>query len=225
MRFLLIGFSILFPFLELAAFDFEKAAQEIVDVSIFLNDRGLCPATSGNFSRRLDDRYIAVTVTGKHKGDLTTDDVITVDLNGNPSRSAKKPSAETLLHSAVYFAFPEAQAVVHTHSVNGTVLTRLVNPDKTLVTDGYEIHKALPGIKTHNSQVKIPIFENNQNIAALSTEIVAYLKEHPEVSGFLIRSHGFYTWGKDMNEVKIRVEAYEHLFESELKFRMATRGR
>ncbi|MBS0652588.1 MAG: methylthioribulose 1-phosphate dehydratase [Verrucomicrobia bacterium] len=225
MRFLLIGFSFLVPFLDLAAIDFDEAAQEIVDVGVFLSDRDLCPATSGNCSRRIDDRYIAVTVTGKHKGELTTDDVIVVDLNGNPARSAKRPSAETLLHSAVYIAFPEAHAVVHTHSLNGTVLTRLVNPDKTLVTDGYEIHKALPGIKTHNSQVKIPIFENNQNIAALSTEVVAYLKEHPEVSGFLIRGHGFYTWGKDMNEVKVRVEAYEYLFESELKFRMATRGR
>lgn len=226
MRFLLIGFSILFPFLDLAALDMDQAAKEIVDIGVFLDELGLCPATSGNFSRRLDDRSIAVTVSGKHKGKLTTDDVIIVDLNGNPSsRSVNRPSAETLLHSAVYIAFPDAQAVVHTHSLNGTVLTRIVHPDRTLVTEGYEIHKALPGIKTHESQVKIPIFDNNQNIAAMATEVAAYLKEHPEVSGFLIRGHGFYTWGKDMEEIKIRIEAYEYLFESEIKFRTAIRGR
>lgn len=224
MRYLLIGFSILLPVLELAALDLDLAAKEIADIGVFLNERGLCPATSGDFSRRLDDRLIAVTATGKQKGELTTEDVVVVDLNANPLRSSKKPSAETLLHSAIYAAFPDAQAVVHTHSLNGTVLTRIIYPDKTLVTEGYEIHKALPGIKTHESQVKIPIFENNQNIAAMATEVGAYLKEHPEVNGFLIRSHGFYTWGKDMEEVKIRVEAYEYLFESEIKFRIATQG-
>ncbi len=222
MRILLL--ALLFPILRLPAIDFERAAQEIVDAGVFLNHFGLCPATSGNISRRLDGEFVAVTASGKHKGELTTDDVLMVDLKGKAQGSNKKPSAETLLHTAIYSVFGDVGAVIHTHSLNGTVLTRLVNPDTMLITDGYEIHKALPGIKTHESRVEIPIFENTQDIAAMSAEVASYLQEHPRVYGFLIRGHGFYTWGHTMNEAKIRVETFEYLFESELKFRIATRG-
>ncbi len=223
MRLVLKALPLLLPFLDLPALNFDQAAEEIVEAGVFLNRLGVCPATSGNLSRRLEDQFVAVTASGKHKGELTTEDVLIVDLNGNAQDSAKKPSAETLLHTAIYALFKDVGAVLHTHSLNGTVLTRLIPSEKMLVTEGYEIHKAFPGIKTHESQLKIPIFENSQEIAAMAAEVSAYLEEHPDVYGFLIRGHGFYTWGRDMKEAKIRVEAFEYLFETELKLHMATR--
>jgi methylthioribulose-1-phosphate dehydratase len=223
MRFI-ISLCALIPYLNLPALSFDRAAEEIVDAGVFLNRFGLCPATSGNLSRRLDEHYVAVTASGKHKGELAAEDILIVDLSGNVQGSAKKPSAETLLHTAVYALFNEAGAVIHTHSLNGTVLTRLMPSKNALVTEGYEIHKVFPGIKTHESQLEIPIFENSQDIAAMASEVTAYLQEHPNVCGFLIRGHGFYTWGRDMKEAKNRVEAFEYLFETELKILTATKG-
>jgi enolase-phosphatase E1 len=202
--------------------DLDRAAEEIVETGVFLNHFGLCPATSGNFSIRLEEQRIAVTASGKHKGELTVDDVLIVDLEGNVQGSTKKPSAETLIHTAIYSLYKDVGAVLHTHSLNGTVLTRLLHPNKTLITEGYEIHKAFPGIKTHESRIEIPIFENTQDISRMAAEISTYLQEHPNTYGLLIRGHGFYTWGRTMKEAKIRVEAFEYLFESELKFHMAT---
>ena len=216
-----IAFSLMLPFFSLQATTFETASQEIVEAGVFLNHFGLCPATSGNFSRRLESQLIAITASGKHKGELTTDDVLIVDLKGRVQGSGKKPSAETLIHTALYALFDDVGAVLHTHSLNGTVLTRLVYPDKMLVTEGYEIHKAFPNVKTHESRIEIPIFENSQDIATMSTEVSTYLQKHPEVCDFLIRGHGFYTWGRDMKEAKIRLEAFEYLFDSELKFKAA----
>ena len=224
MRFLFMGIAFLLPYLNLLAVSLVHAGEEIVEAGIFLNRFGLCPATSGNLSRQLDDQFVAVTASGKHKGELTIDDVLIVDLNGNPQGSTKKPSAETLIHTAIYTLYKDVGAVLHTHSLNGTVLTRLVYPNKALVTEGYEIHKVFPGVKTHESKIEIPIFENTQDIAAMAAEVITYLQEHPNVCGFLIRGHGFYTWGRDMKEAKIRVEAFEYLFESELKFHIAKTG-
>jgi len=99
-----------------------------------------------------------------------------------------------------------------------------MSSEKMLVTEGYEIHKAFPGIRTHDSRLEIPIFENSQDVSAMAAEVTAYLQEHPQVCGFLIRGHGFYTWEHDMKEAKIRVEAFEHLFEAELKILAATKG-
>ena len=224
MRELLIGFIFLFPCLKLLAISFDQAAEDIIQAGIFLNKFGLCPATSGNFSRRLEDGLIAVTASGKHKGELTSEDVLLVDFDANVKGSTKKPSDETLIHTAIYAINKDVGAILHTHSLNGIVLSRLVNPHKTLVTRGYEIHKAFTGIKTHESEIEIPIFENTQDIGAMAKEISQYLEEHSNIFGFLIRGHGFYAWGRDMKEAKIRVEAFEYLFESELKFLIATRS-
>jgi methylthioribulose-1-phosphate dehydratase len=217
MRIAFSFFALFLPFLHLSAINFDEAAEEIVEAGSFLNRLGLCPATSGNLSRRLEEQFVVVTASGKHKGELTPEDVLIVDLEGKSQGGPKKPSAETLLHTAIYALFNDVGAVLHTHSLNGIVLTKIMPNEKMLVTEGYEIHKAFPGIKTHDSRVKIPIFENSQDIAAMAAEVTAYLQQHPHVYGFLIRGHGFYTWGRDMKEAKIRVEAFEHLFETELK--------
>lgn len=222
MHILFIAAFLSLPFLNLQAVSFEQAAEEIVEAGVFLNHLGLCPATSSTLSRRLEEHLIVVTASDNHAGELSTEDVVIVDLDGKPQNSTKKPSAETLLHTAIYAIFKDVGAVLHTHSLHGIVLTKIRPSNNILVTEGYEIHKVFPEIKTHNSRLEIPIFENSQEIAAMAAEVTAYLQEHPHVYGFLIRGHDFYTWGSDMKEAKIRIEAFEHLFEAELKILAAT---
>jgi methylthioribulose-1-phosphate dehydratase len=196
----------------------EQAADEIVHAGAFLHQYNLCPATSGNLSIRIDENLMAITVSGKHKGELRAEDIMLVDLQGIPQNSTKKPSAETLLHTVVYSLYENAGALLHTHTLNGTVLSRLV-PESKLILKGYELQKAFSGITTHESELIIPIFENSQNMASLSLEIAEYLKNNPNTYGFLLRGHGLYTWGRDMNEAKIRIEAFEYLFQCELLMR------
>jgi len=59
---------------------FAEAARSIVEAGQFLYSQGWSPATSSNYSARLDDSHIAITVSGKHKGQLTAGDVMVVDL-------------------------------------------------------------------------------------------------------------------------------------------------
>jgi len=49
-----------------------------------LGAQGLTPATSSNFSMRLDAAHIAVTVSGRDKGALKADDVMVADTHGQP---------------------------------------------------------------------------------------------------------------------------------------------
>lgn len=197
---------------------FDEAVQEIINAGIALNQMRLCPATAGNFSCKIDERLIAITVSGKHKGELTADDVILIDDKGMPQGTSKKPSAETLLHIVLYTMSPDIGAVLHTHSSNAIILSRLV--DSRLVTEGYEIHKVFDGICTHESTLEFPVFENSQNYTALSAEVTDYLQEHPMPHAVLLRGHGVYVWGKTMKEALNRVEALENLFECEVKLRI-----
>lgn len=194
-----------------------QAAEPIIKTGHFLSNLNLCSATSGNLSCRVGSDLFAITVSGKHKGELTAEDVILVNGEGKAQYTTQISSAETSLHTLIYRYFPRANAVLHTHSVNGTVLSRLLYPQNRFITKDYEIHKAFQGITTHQSQVELPIFENSQDYASLCKEIGEYLQTHPQPFGFFLRGHGLYTWGEDLKEAKIRTEAFEFLFDCELK--------
>jgi methylthioribulose-1-phosphate dehydratase len=196
----------------------EQLAQEIIDAGRFLYSRGWSPATSSNYSTRLSATTALLTVSGKHKGQLGQDDVLVTDLSGNSLEPGKKPSAETLLHTQLYRCKPQVGAVLHTHSVNATVLSRLTAGDRVVFED-YELQKAFVGVATHESKVIVPIFENDQDIARLAAKVQPWLDAHPDCPGYLIRGHGLYTWGARMSDALRQIEAFEFLFECELKTR------
>lgn len=189
--------------------DFAAAAQLIVETGRRLDARGLAPATAGNYSVRLDDGSIAVTVSGAHKGRLTADGVMRVDGAGR-ALDAKRPSAETLLHCLVYEADPSAGAVLHTHSVSGTVLSRALGD--AIVLTGYELLKIFPGTDTHDTSITIPLVDNSQDMAAMAEELRPLIAaSQPIVPAFYIRGHGLYGWGPTMDAAENMIEAIEFL--------------
>ncbi|MBD9425374.1 methylthioribulose 1-phosphate dehydratase [Pseudomonas sp. PDM15] len=200
----------------------EQLTRQIIEAGRFLYGRGWSPATSSNYSARLAADQALLTVSGKHKGELGEDDVLATDLDGNSLEPGKKPSAETLLHTQLYRWKPEIGAVLHTHSVNATVLSRLTLADSLVFAD-YELQKAFSGVSTHECQVLVPIFDNDQDIARLASQVQPWLDEHADCVGYLIRGHGLYTWGKTMADCLRQVEAFEFLFECELKVRALQR--
>ena len=196
----------------------QQLTRQIIDAGRFLYGRGWSPATSSNYSARLAADRALLTVSGKHKGQLGEDDVLETDLAGNSLEPGKKPSAETLLHTQLYAWRPEIGAVLHTHSVNATVLSRLTAGDRLELED-YELQKAFSGVTTHEGRVIVPIFDNDQDIARLAAKVQPWLDAHPDCPGYLIRGHGLYTWGARMSDALRQVEAFEFLFECELKVR------
>jgi methylthioribulose-1-phosphate dehydratase len=193
-----------------------ERAREIVQASHMLYSRGWSPATSSNYSARLDASHCAITVSGKDKGKLTEQDVMIVDINGKPV-TAQKPSAETLLHTSLYQFDSSIGAVLHTHSVNNTVLTMHFAERDVFHFDGYEIVKAFSGFTTHEQRFSVPVFANDQDIARLSGRVMTWLKTAEKPRAYLIRGHGLYTWGKDIAECFRHLEAMEYLLECEVK--------
>lgn len=175
---------------------------------------GMVPATSGNFSARLANGNIAITVSGTHKGKLTQSDIMIIDREGTPMDD-RRPSAETGLHVQIYKHFPRTGAVLHPHAMNAVLLSRRYS--ETVRLENYELLKAFPGIDTHHTSMEIPVFENDQNISRLATVIDNYLSRHPDASAYILAGHGFYTWGNNMEDAMRHVEALDYLFTCELK--------
>lgn len=194
--------------------DFATAQDQIVAVGRWLDGKGWAPATSGNYSVRLDDGSFAVTVSGRHKGRLTPDDVMRVDAGG-ASLDGQKPSAETALHLLLYQAFPDCGAVLHSHSPAAVGLSRAV-PGDGYELAGHEMLKALPGIATHETSATLPIAPNSQNMAEIEAAVAPRLLESGAIPAYLIRGHGLYGWGRDMAEAERVIEAVEWMIAAEL---------
>lgn len=205
----------------MGASTFERAADAIVAVGRGFDARGWAPATSGNYSARLDDGSFAVTVSGKHKGRLTPDDVMRVDGDG-ASLDGKRPSAETMLHLSLYRRFPEAGAVLHSHSPQAVALSRVLPGDWTIA--GHELTKAFPGIATHAGEVIIPVVDNSQDMRDIEAATAPYLAAAAPPPAYLIRGHGLYGWGRDMAEAERVIEAAEWLAACEIAERSMRRA-
>lgn len=199
----------------MTASDFSVKAGEIIEAGRTLHLLGLVPATSGNFSARLNNGKIAITVSGSHKGRLSESDIMTIDKDGHPL-DAKKPSAETGLHVQIYRHFPDVGAILHPHAMNAVLLSRK-HHKKVVSLKDYELLKAFSDIDTHETSVDIPVFDNDQNIDRLSSVIEQQMAAHQISVAYIIAGHGFYTWGKTMNDALRHVEALDYLLACELQ--------
>ncbi|NCA11738.1 methylthioribulose 1-phosphate dehydratase [bacterium] len=185
--------------------------------------------TSSNYSVVLsrDPLELLITASGKDKSALGRDDFVRVDaagrlLDGGPVR---KSSAETLLHCLIAEQVPEfgglpVGAVLHTHSVWSTVLSRADLARGSLEIEGFEMLKGLEGVTTHDTVAEVPIFANSQDMVELSGRVRARFAEadwsdprRPPLHGFLLAGHGLYTWGRDLAEARRHIEIHEFLFE------------
>jgi methylthioribulose-1-phosphate dehydratase len=194
--------------------DFNSIADQLISAGQTLHRLNMVPATSGNFSARLDAHTIAITVSGVHKGSLVPDDIMTVNMDGGINGN-KKPSAETALHLQLYRLYPDVQCVLHPHSRCAT-LTRNIQLDR-ITLEGYELLKAFEGISTHESKIIVPIFENDQDIPRLAQVTGNHLEENPDTRAYIIRGHGFYTWGGSISTTLRHCEALEFLLQCEFE--------
>ena len=192
-------------------------ASEIAASTRELAALGWTPATSSNFSMRLDDRHAAITVSGRDKGKLTADDIMVVDFAGHAVATEQRPSAETLLHTQLYKRFPDIGCVLHTHSLNQTLASRIHAGAGHIRFEDYELIKAFRGQNTHATAMDVPVLPNNQHIPTLAAQVDALL-DRP-LWGYLIEGHGMYAWGADMAEARRHLEAFEFLLTCELEMR------
>lgn len=177
-------------------------------------------ATSGNISVRLEPDRLAITRSGTHKGFLAAADVMAVDLDGR-ALTAGKPSAETGLHCQIYRLHPAAGAVVHCHSVPGTVLSMLGG--EAIAFTGYELVKAFAGQTTHDVTLTLPVVENDQDIPRLVGRVEGIVRDPAFAMGYMIRGHGAYVWAPTMAQALAQTEALEFLLSCELERRKIAR--
>ncbi len=200
--------------------NFARAAAAIIDAGRAAATRGWVPATSGNFSARIDETAFAVTRSGVDKGALTADDLLAQPID---AALVKGSSAEAALHLRLYRDAPETGAIFHVHSPAASVIGRAHARYGVVRIEGWELQKALRGVTTHRSVIETPVFNNDQDVEALAARVAVRLAEPARdairAPGYVLAGHGLYAWGRDARDAWRHLEALETLFQQILSMR------
>jgi methylthioribulose-1-phosphate dehydratase len=201
---------------------YTEQAEALCRVCRLFGERQWCLATSGNFSMRADASHCLITQSGKDKTQLAVNDLMTCDLNGVPTDTRLKPSAETALHTCLYRLDERIAAVLHTHSVAATVMSRAAAAE--LEFSGFEMQKAIAGVGSHDCSIALPVFDNTQDMPLLADTLRGRAADGPlSVPGFLVRGHGLYAWGTSLIEAQRHAEGFEFLLSCALQERLLNR--
>ena len=97
---------------------------------------GLCRHRSGNFSiRDAASGHICITPTGMDREEMTADDIVVIDMDGQTVESVngRKPTSELMMHTAIYRTRSDVLAVAHTHSRTATAFAVMNKPIPAIV--------------------------------------------------------------------------------------------
>ena len=151
--------------------------------------------------------------SGVDKGRMEVDDLIVVDDNQVIVEGNGRISAEAALHIAV-IRETGAGAVLHSHSIPATVMSRIHQANGHITLEGWEMQKGLEGVTTHATGIKIPVVDNSQSMASL---VDAFMPHLPDQShGILVAGHGLYAWGTTLFDAERHLEILEFLLEVQL---------
>jgi len=92
---------------------------ELVQVVTELYAAGSITSTGGNVSLRIPGKtgQFYITPSRLFKGGLRPEMLVRMDANGNPlDKNAPPPSSERYVHTEIYKARPDVNAIVHAHS-------------------------------------------------------------------------------------------------------------
>src|SRR5207302_2638474 len=180
--------------------------QSLVEIGRQFYERRWMWGTAGNLSVRLGSNplSIAITPSSLNKGHLETKDLLIL-ADGKPVPRHPKgwvPSAETLIHQAIYRAAPAAGAVFHVHPVYATLISSFYGHPRErrmLKVEWFEMMKGVGAAEEESAEVAI--LPNWQDVSLIARDVTHYLKTSARaLPAVLIYNHGLTGWGATPDE-------------------------
>lgn len=177
----------------------EELKKQVYEANMDLPKHGLVTFTWGNASgidREMG--FIVIKPSGVAYDELTAEDMVVVDLDGNKMEGKYNPSSDTATHVELYKAFPEIGGIVHTHS---TWATSWAQAGRSIpcygTTHADYIYGEVPCVRCLTEKEIESSYEKNTGLL-----IVDYFsdKDILAVPAVLCKNHGPFSWGKDAHE-------------------------
>lgn len=192
--------------------------KKLANLVRILNIQGHNPATSGNYSVRSKTTpdMAMVSESGIDKSRFTEDHFIPVnyktrEMDPDYKALGKKSSDETDIHLTIY-QVTNANCVLHSHMLDALLFASLFPNQDYATIKNLELLKAFKGVKTHEVEINIPMFENTQDIRTLAEDVKPLILAQKNNYGLILKGHGIYIWGESVEEAKRHLEVFEYIF-------------
>ena len=173
--------------------------EEMVHIGRDMYQRDFISGAAGNISARLSPHTLLITPSGTHKGKLTPEQILTIDLDGNcvGGDAACRPSSELPMHLEVYRQRPDVGAVIHAHPITCVALSLVgVSLQDVYIPEALVMLGPVPTTPYATPSST----ENRDAIAGLIANHDAIILAH----------HGSLTIGRDLDDAYARLEILEH---------------
>jgi len=193
----LLGDDPVLPFVKRASGEELQLRHELVQYGRMLHTHGFVAATDGNLSFRLDSNRVLATPTGFSKGMLKPDDMVIVDMEGRKLSGVENPTSEIAMHLTIYKMRPDVGAVVHAHPCTATGFAAAgIALDDPICSE----------IVITLGSVPLAPYATTGTME-LSESLIPYIPCHDAI---LMANHGVVTYGADLRQAYMRMEAVEH---------------
>lgn len=179
----------------------ERLKQEVLEANLQLPVHGLVTFTWGNVSgidRESD--LVVIKPSGVAYSEMTIDDLVVVNLEGNIVEGNLRPSSDTPTHLALYKAFPEIGGVVHTHSPWATIWAQAGRAIQALGTTHADYYYGEIPVTRGLTQKEIEeAYELETGNVIIETFRNMGL-DPKAMPGVLVSGHAPFNWGKNADE-------------------------
>lgn len=176
----------------------EELKKKVCEANMLLPKHGLVTFTWGNVSEiDRESGLFVIKPSGVEYDQLTPDDMVVMDLDGNKVEGKYKPSSDTATHLEIYKAFAEVGGVVHTHSSYATSWAQAGRSIPCYGTTHADyIYGEVPCVRCLTEEEIDQAYETNTGLLIVSKFVDAG-KDPMAVPAVLCKNHGPFAWGKD----------------------------
>lgn len=175
----------------------DEVRRAVLHAAKAMHAKGLVEGTAGNVSGRVDDGTVVVTPSSLSYEEMTIDDLVVVDLDGNVVAGSRSATSEKGVHLATFAAYPEVAGVVHCHAAHASMYAVSHRPIPAAI-DEFVVY--IGG--------DVPVGEYQPSGSdALSAEVAKHLADR---SAMLMANHGLVTIGRSVADALHSAAVVEH---------------
>lgn len=174
----------------------QNVKKKVLDANLYLPKHNLVKFTWGNVSERDPETgYIVIKPSGVAYDNMTEDDMVVLDLDGNKIEGSLNPSSDTKTHLEIYKAFSNVMGICHVHSTYATAYAQAGKPIRALGTTHADyFYGDVDCLRVLTKEEIDADYEKHTGLV-----IADYFKDQNilEKPAILLEGHGVFTFGKD----------------------------
>ncbi len=196
----------------------DAARRQLCELLRSFYAKGWVSGTGGGICYRLSADELLLAPSSVPKERVRPEELFVVSLRDGrvierpPNITLRPSECQAVFHSIV--TQRDAGSVVHSHALSAVLAADLAEGNDQLAIAGFEMLKGIRDCSSRDVH-RLPVIDNTPEEHELAGTVDEILRSPTFTAArcVLVRNHGAYIWGADVEEVTRHAEVYHFLFD------------